>query len=128
MIIKYLDNIINNNKIFEIYKFPNDKFSNIDDEVYIGEKNNDKKEGKGILLFLKKNEKRKKYEGNFKNDKKEGKGIFYWNDGDRYEGDWKDDKFEGKGIYYWNDGNIYEGDFKDDKREGKGIFYYKNGF
>ena len=43
-----------------------------------------------------------KYEGEFKNDKREGKGIMLYNDGDKYEGEFKDDKKDGKGIYYFN--------------------------
>ena len=75
-IITYLDNIINNNQIFEIYKFPNDKCSGNKNEIYIGEMKNDKKDGYGILYYNIDDE-RKKYEGNFKNDKREGKGKFF---------------------------------------------------
>ena len=124
-LIKDISNIINNDKIFEIYGFPNNKYTNNNGEIYIGEMKNNLKDGKGIFYFNKDDKfERKKYEGDFKNDKREGKGTIYWNDGDRYEGDWKNDKIEGKGIFYWNDGDKYDGDFKNDKREGKGIYYY----
>ena len=67
-----------------------------------------------------------KYIGEFNNELKDGKGNLYYNKNDkkernRYEGDWKDDKREGKGKLYWKDGDKYKGDFKDDKFEGKGI-------
>ena len=127
-IIKYLDNIINNNQIFEIYKLPNDKFSNANNEIYLGELKNDKKDGRGII-FYKKNDSndRKKYIGDFKNDQKEGKGIIYWNDGEIFEGNFKSNIREGKGIDYFSNGDRYEGDYKDDKKEEKGIYYYNNG-
>ena len=73
---KYLENINNNKHIFEIFKSQNDKFYEIDGNIYFGEMENDLKEGKGILYYNK-NDKlnRKKYEGNYRNDKK-GK-VFY---------------------------------------------------
>ena len=61
-----------------------------DNGKYIGEWNNDIKEGKGIFYHNNGDI----YDGEFKNDKKEGKGIFYYNNGDKYEGEWKDDKFK----------------------------------
>ena len=74
------------------------------------------KEGRGILLYDKNDEKkRKRYEGDYKNDKREGKGIMYWNDGARYEGDFKNDKREGKGIMYYNDGEKENGSWKNDE-------------
>ena len=41
------------------------------------------------------------YEGEFKNNKKEGKGIMIWKEGDKYEGDFKNDIKEGKGKMIW---------------------------
>ena len=54
-VIKYLNNIINNNNnIFEIYKFPNEKFFyNEYYGLYFIEMKNNLKEGKGILYFNK---------------------------------------------------------------------------
>ena len=128
IIIKEITNIIKENRIFEVYKFPNDYFDFNNGEIYIGEMKKGLKEGKGILYYSKGDKyKRKKYEGYFRKDKKEGNGIFYWNDGEKCEGDWKNDKFEGKGIYHSNNGNKYKGEFKNNKRDGKGIMYYKNG-
>ena len=43
-----------------------------------------------------------RYEGDFNNNKKEGKGLMLWNYGNSPEGDWKNDKREGKGIMYYN--------------------------
>ena len=125
ILIKELNNIINDDKIYE---YSLNKFYNEKGEKYIGEFKNGLKDGKGILYYDKDNEyKRQRYEGEFKNDNPEGKGIMYWNSGGRYEGDWKNGKKDGKGIEYYNDGDRYEGDWKNGKREGKGIYYFKNG-
>jgi len=125
---KELNKIINDDNMNEIFKFSFDKYYNEKGEKYIGEMNNDLKDGKGILFYDKDDKKkRKRYEGDFKNDKREGKGIIYWNNGDRYEGDFKNDIREGKGIFYCNNGGRYEGEFKDDKYEGKGKYYFNNG-
>ena len=127
MMIKYINNIIDDNQIFNIYKFPNDQFSNSEDSIYIGEMEryfiSYYKNGKGIEFFNNGD----MYEGNYKDNKKEGKGIYYFNFGDNYEGDYKNDERDGKGIYYYNNGDRYEGDFKNGKFEGKGKYYYKNG-
>jgi len=34
----------------------------------------------------------RKYIGNYENDKKEGHGVFYWPDGRKYDGYWKNGK------------------------------------
>ena len=60
---------------------------------YIGEKNNNVKEGYGILYSIGGN----RYEGEFKNDLIDGYGILYYNNV-RYEGEFKSDKMEGYGI------------------------------
>ena len=102
-IFKELDDIHLNlkNKIInkiDIYEFGE----------YDGELINDKREGKGIILF----KDGTKYEGEFINNKKEGKGIYYFNDGTRYEGEFKNDILEGKGVYYFNnDEDRYEAKF-----------------
>ena len=50
-LINYLNNIINNNYIFTIYKFQNDIFSIDNNGIYIGEMQNNLKEGKGIFYY-----------------------------------------------------------------------------
>ena len=118
-IIKDLSNIINTDKIFQIYEFPNNKYKNNNGEIYIGEIENGLKNGKGILYYNKNDEfKRKKYEGEFKNDMKEGIGIMYYNNGDRYEGGWKEDKREGKRIMRYDEGKKEEGNWKNNEYLG----------
>jgi len=131
-IINDIKNIINSNQIFEINKYPfYNLYTNDSSEMYIGDGNNNQREGKGTIYYDKDDKDRKKYEGDFKNNLRDGKGKLYMNNGDTYEGDWKNDKKEGKGIFYFgresNKGDRYEGDWKNDKREGKGIYYFHNG-
>ena len=155
-IINYINNIINNNDIFKIYKLPNDKFYYYTFGIYLCETENDLKEEKGIFYFnkaksikyfhSKKHSKKleeeelkremsefmicfnkKKYEGEFKNGIIEGKGILYYIDGSRYEGNIKKSFREGNGIMYNNKGlKEYEGYWKNDEKEGKGIEYFNN--
>ena len=126
--IKYINNIIKDNYIFEIYKFPNEEYYISENGIYLGEMKRSAfffsyKHGKGEEYFNNGDI----YEGDFKDGKFEGKGIYYFNNGDRYEGDFKDGKFEGKGTYYFKNGNRFEGNYKNDKKEGEGIMYYSNG-
>jgi hypothetical protein len=88
-------------------------------EKYIGEYQNNKREGLGKLYI----ENQIIYQGQWKNDKKEGFGIFDFNY-NKYEGEWKDDKKHGYGIltyglpeYYFK----YKGEFKNDYLNGYGI-------
>ena len=67
------------------------------------------------------------YIGEFNQDLKEGRGRFEYKNGDIYAGEWKNDQMEGKGVYTFNNGNIYEGEFKNNKQDGKGILLYSEG-
>lgn len=68
-----------------------------------------------------------KYIGEIKNGKRDGFGIYYFNDGSTYEGAWLNGKKYGKGKYTLPDKRYYEGDWKDDKRHGLGLFVFKDG-
>ena len=61
-----------------------------------------------------------KYIGEKQNNLKEGYGIYIYSDNGRYEGQFKNDKKEGFGIYYYSNGDDYIGEFKNDLREGYG--------
>ena len=99
-LIKELNNLINCEKLDNIYDFSFQNFYLNDGEKYIGGMNDGLKNGKGILFSNQDCEKnRKNYEGEFQNNKREGKGIMYYNNGDKYEGDFINDKREGKEYY-----------------------------
>ena len=61
------------------------------------------------------NSKEGKYIGTFKNDKKHGKGKMIYNlSGDIYEGEYKNDLFDGNGHYiYKTSGQEYKGEYKE---------------
>jgi hypothetical protein len=133
-LIDYLNSIINNNTIFNIYKFQYDSFSNDNDGIYIGEMvhfremfryDSPIKEGKGIFFYNNGN----KYEGDFNNGKKEGKGIMYFNNGNKYEGDFKNDEMVGNGkvTVLYDNGDKYVGDYYNFQRHGRGKLYTKIG-
>ena len=160
-LIKELKSIINENllniKINNLFTIYEQMGKNIEEKIYetgeryIGEMQNNLRNGKGKFYFSRKDQKKRYYyDGDWENDLFEGKGTMYWlnsdvyngewkqgkkdgkgsyiyNNGNIYEGDWKNDKKEGKGVYTFNNSNKYEGDFKNDLIEGKGIFYYENG-
>jgi hypothetical protein len=66
------------------------------------------------------------YEGEIKNDKKNGKGTLIFANGTYYEGEWKDDKMYGLGKLSYSDGSLYEGQFKDDSFNGNGKLISSN--
>ena len=115
--------------------------------IYFGEwdKKNNRRHGRGILLFLEgakymgcfKNGRAcckgtlihsdgDIYEGDFLNDKPNGHGIYIHSDGTKFDGEWKNDKQHGKGKEEWPDGTTYEGDYADGKKHGYGIFKWSD--
>ena len=77
ILIKDLNEIINNDNRSDIFNFSFNNFYNKNGKKNIGEIKNGLKEGKGILFFNKENKYLKKYQVEFKNDNFKGKGIFY---------------------------------------------------
>jgi hypothetical protein len=98
-------------------------FCDKDKNIYCGEWDNNKYEGKGILYDYNGN----KYIGEFNNGKKNGQGIMYYNKKEIYDGEWKNNLKHGKGRYYFNNGEIYDGEWKKNKNFGKCIYYFNNG-
>lgn len=115
-------------------------------DVYVGELNNGKRHGTGIL------EERSgdKYEGCWLNDQKSGTGTYTSKAQDKiYDGDWREDMrwgngreitqtyqysgsfyknhFSGPGILVYKDGTVYDGDWKDGKRSGDGHWQNSSG-
>ena len=74
--------------------------------------------GKGVLKIKNLLE----YEGDFVNNIKQGHGIEKYSDGTTYEGEFKDNKKNGKGKCLLSNGEIYEGEFNDDLYDGEGIY------
>lgn len=105
-----IDNIIYKTKIYELGK-------------YVGELKDDKRHGKGTMLYKNGD----KYVGDYYNDVKEGKGIYYHSNGDRYEGDYLNGRLDGQGIYYYSNGDREMGDYFEGEKVGKHVFLFANG-
>ena len=84
-LIKELNDIIENDKLFELFEFSFNYFYYFKNGKYFGE---------------------------MKNNLKHGKGKMYFNNGGMYIGDWKNDIIEGSGIIYFVDGEVYRGIIK----------------
>jgi hypothetical protein len=107
---------------YNIYEITKSKSFNLSTkELYIGERNNLKYEGKGILFF----DKGKCYSGNFKAGYKEGNGKLYENSKIVYSGDFKNDLYDGVGECFYDEDKIYFGYWKSGKENGQGIKYRK---
>ena len=95
--------------------------------TYIGEMNNNIKEGKGIQVKKYKSNGNVKfmYTGEFKDGKKHGLGIFK-TEKCQIEGNFFEDKLDGKvGIYYDDKLEVIE--YKNDLINGRKIIFFKNG-
>eukprot|EP00347_Sterkiella_histriomuscorum_P005372 403356865 len=105
----------------QLYMQPDKKF-----DVYRGEWNEDKPQGKGIYYH---HHSHLIIEGSFKDgkpDHQQGNFKIRYENGDVYEGNMLAKKKSGKGKLYYINGDIYEGEWLLDKREGKGKFYIKS--
>ena len=74
--------------------------------------------GKGILKIKNLLE----YDGDFVKNIKQGYGTEKYSDGTIYEGQYKDNKKNGKGKCLLSNGEIYEGEFSNDIYDGEGIY------
>ena len=113
-------------------------------DKYIGYINNNKRDGKGKMIFNNGNiydgdwlydvfikgiisyKNGEEYEGYINNNKREGKGKMKYNNGDIYDGNWINDFFI-NGIIKYKNGEEYEGYINNNKREIKGEMKYNNG-
>ena len=107
---KWENNMRNGNGILCLNQFDYEKINNYKEiinkniceilhlmlinDVYIGNFNKEKKEGKGILFIINSNNifnKNILYDGNFKENKRFGKGRIYFNKISYFEAEWLDD-------------------------------------
>jgi hypothetical protein len=119
--------ILNQNKNLTIEKINLIKKCEYDDGTYIGEFNQELKEGRGRFEYKNGDI----YDGEWKNDQREGKGVYTFQNGNIYEGDFKNDKQNGKGVFVYSQGKVsgdkFEGDFVDGKMDGNGVYWFSNG-
>eukprot|EP01017_Pseudomicrothorax_dubius_P022531 TRINITY_DN24394_c0_g1_i1.p1 TRINITY_DN24394_c0_g1~~TRINITY_DN24394_c0_g1_i1.p1 ORF type:complete len:157 (+),score=43.88 TRINITY_DN24394_c0_g1_i1:284-754(+) len=111
--------------------------------MYIGEKVNDLRHGKGKLFYVNGGV----YDGEWLEGKMDGFGTLFFPSGAiAYQGEFREDKFEGQGVLnneqpmkmtgefnYHNFEDLedqwtrYEGSFSNDTKEGRGVLYLSNG-
>ena len=98
-------------------------YVNNEAKVYIGQFEDDKMSGRGILIY----QNLCYFEGYFKNDATHKFGRLVYEDGDMYLGELNMNTMEGMGVYYKKDGSKYTGTFKNDAPEGKGREKWEDG-
>ena len=68
------------------------------------------------------------YIGEFEDDKKNGIGIYFFQKGGYYYGNFnKDDRCGLGSLFNYNNNKLYFGHWKNDKYEGRGMEWYLNG-
>eukprot|EP00357_Protocruzia_adherens_P022715 CAMPEP_0115042120 /NCGR_PEP_ID=MMETSP0216-20121206/46085_1 /TAXON_ID=223996 /ORGANISM="Protocruzia adherens, Strain Boccale" /LENGTH=382 /DNA_ID=CAMNT_0002424191 /DNA_START=565 /DNA_END=1713 /DNA_ORIENTATION=- len=72
-----------------------------------------------------------KYIGDWNNNVKEGFGVQIYPNGDKYEGQWEGNMRHGQGTYWTSEGvnklrRLYTGDWENDMRHGRGTYFFKN--
>jgi len=87
-----------------------------EDGMYLGEIENGKPNGVGILSFHPSFRYFWKYEVEWKDGKKHGQGKYTYRSGATYKGMWKNNKENGEGILTFTDGRKWEGKWKDRER------------
>ena len=102
----------------------------VDKYKYIGQWNNDKRHGKGILYYelgTKEQEDNRLlsyYDGEFQDNKRHGQGILQYKSGTIYNGQWYNDTKHGYGTIKWSNGDIYQGNWFNNQRHGQGEYIY----
>lgn len=94
------------------------------EHTYNGEYRNDKKHGKGKLVYKAIKD---IYEGEFKENAITGMGFYIWANKDTFDGTFLNGKMHGRGVYKWPDGGEYIGDYINNIKEGNGKFKWANG-
>ncbi|CDW74010.1 UNKNOWN [Stylonychia lemnae] len=100
------------------------------DYIYKGNFSEGVKKGPGIQLFLSQSKKYDVYRGEWNDDKPNGRGIyFYYKSGVIIEGNFKDGAPDTNGNFKirYSNGDVYEGNIQNRHKNGKGKLHYING-
>ncbi|UYV83608.1 NPEPPS [Cordylochernes scorpioides] len=94
-------------------------------QLYIGEWNNNRRQGYGVLDNIRSGE---KYMGMWHEDARHGTGMVVTIDGVYYEGNFYLDKLSGHGVMIFEDNTCFEGELgSGGMLNGKGTLYLSNG-
>ena len=66
------------------------------------------------------------YDGDWREDKKNGKGEIIYKDGTKYKGEFRNNNFDGDGEMKWKDGTYYKGNFYNNTLHGIGFLQGAN--
>ena len=96
--------------------------------IYKGDWKNDLRHGHGILSIFNQytKEYHKEYSGGWKFDLRHGYGTRYFGENKYYEGEWYANLRCGWGRMFYKDGSVYEGEWLNDQRSGEGMLRLPN--
>ena len=120
--LKYHDGIYNGNINATNQRHGHGIMKYTNGREYIGEWQNDKREGKGKLTFGSDT-----YEGTFLDNKMNGRGVYKCSNGNTYDGKWKDGLRDGWGVYKYKNGNVFKGNWRNGVKHEVGVFTYSDG-
>ena len=99
-------------------------FKNYENDIYVGQFKNNKRNGLGFYKFFNTNN---KFFGTWKNGKTHNKGVWIFPNNDIYIGGNNNSKNEGVGFYKWSKGDVFLGTWKNDFKNGPGVYIYQDG-
>jgi hypothetical protein len=83
--------------------------------------------GRGVLVFKRRDGRLEKYEGEMRAGRIEGRGTYTLPNGSTFAGDFRNDKPDGRGVLTWPTGDRYEGEMRDGKYNGHGTMILAGG-
>ena len=86
-----------------------------------------KRHGQGTYWRAESGKLRREYTGDWVEDKRHGRGTFFYKNGDRYDGFWVIGKPQGEGRMIYANEDIYEGQWHEGKRNGYGVLTKRSG-
>lgn len=102
------------------------RLNSINSNFYIGEFENNEKEGLGKESIFTLTIGKEEFEGEFKKNKRNGYGKLVLSNGTIYRGEFKDGEMNGQGELIWKEDKSYIGQMENGKLNGFGIYKVKD--
>lgn len=102
------------------------RLNSINSNFYIGQFENNQKEGLGKETIFNKSTGKEEFEGEFKQNKRDGYGKLRLLNGTIYKGQFKDGEMNGQGELIWKEDKSYIGQMENGKLNGFGIYIVKD--